>query len=121
MPQSGGFRVDLEVLQSKAQYTQNLVPQIQSQLQQLNGEMESLFGTWKGQASSSFQCLRSQLNQLSSTWDGASKEAYLGVQQDWNRVSTSLNQALQQIGSGVDTANSNFQSAEKTNTSGWGT
>jgi len=67
-----------------------------------------------------FEDLQSQVNQLSSTWDGASKEAYLGVQQDWNRVSTSLNQALQQIGTGVDTANSNFQSAEKTNTSGWG-
>src|ERR1700730_13843769 len=29
---SGGFRVELEVLQQKSQYVQNLVPQIQSQL-----------------------------------------------------------------------------------------
>jgi WXG100 family type VII secretion target len=67
-----------------------------------------------------FDDLQAQVNQLAPTWDGVSKDAYLSVQQDWNRVSEALNQALQQMGSGVDNANSNFQSAENANTSGWG-
>ncbi|MBO0728086.1 MAG: WXG100 family type VII secretion target [Acidimicrobiaceae bacterium] len=73
-----------------------------------------------GRLQAMFDDLQSQVNQLSGSWDGASKDAYLSVQQDWNRVSSSLNQALQQMGTGVDTANSNFQQAENANTTGWG-
>jgi WXG100 family type VII secretion target len=67
-----------------------------------------------------FDDLQAQVNQLAPTWDGSSKEAYLAVQSNWNNVNQALNQALQQMGTGVDTANTNFQSAETTNTSGWG-
>jgi WXG100 family type VII secretion target len=94
MPQGGGFRVDLEVLQSKAQYTQNLVPQIQSQLQQLNGEMESLFGTWKGQASASFQ-------RLHGTWH-----------QDYLR----LNQSLDRIAQEMQRNHRSYQGADQSST-----
>jgi ESAT-6 family protein len=67
-----------------------------------------------------FDDLQAQVNQLMPTWDGPARDAYLSVQQDWNRVNAALNQALQQMGTGVDTANTNFQSAESANTSGWG-
>ena len=67
-----------------------------------------------------FEDLQAQVNQLAPTWDGVAQETYLAVQQDWNRVNQALQQGLQQMGSGVDTANTNFQSAEGTNASGWG-
>jgi WXG100 family type VII secretion target len=67
-----------------------------------------------------FDDLQAQVSQLAPTWDGNAKEAYLSVQQQWNQVNHALNTALSQMGTGVDTANTNFQSAERTNTSGWG-
>jgi 6 kDa early secretory antigenic target len=94
MAQGGGFRVDLGVLQSKAQYTQALVPQIQSQLQQLNAEMEALFGTWKGQASVSFQ-------RLHATWH-----------QDYLK----LNQSLDRIGQELQRNHQNYLSADQSST-----
>jgi early secretory antigenic target protein ESAT-6 len=67
-----------------------------------------------------FDDLQSQVNQLLPTWDGAARDAYQAVQRDWDRLNTELNEALRQMGSGVDTANQNFQSAERANTQGWG-
>jgi WXG100 family type VII secretion target len=90
----GGFRVDTAVLQSKAQYVQNLVPQIQSQLGQLNGEMEQLFATWKGQASASFV-------RLHGTW-----------QQDYQQ----LNRSLDQIGQELQRNHSNYVSSDQAST-----
>jgi WXG100 family type VII secretion target len=94
MPQGGGFRVELDVLNQKAQYVQDLVPQIQSQLQQLNGEMESLFATWKGQASVSFQ-------RLHATWH-----------QDY----VQLNQSLDRIGQELQTNHRNYLSSDQAST-----
>src|SRR5258708_5734168 len=94
MAQGGGFRVDLEVLQSKAQYTQNLVPQIQAQLQQLDSEMENLFGAWKGQASASFQ-------RLHTTWH-----------QDYQQ----LNQSLDHIGQQLQRNHRNYLGADQSST-----
>jgi WXG100 family type VII secretion target len=88
MPQ-GSFRVELEVLQQKAQRVQELVPQIQAHLGQLNQEMEIMFGTWKGQASTSFQHLHANWHQdyqrLSQSLDAiggqlqANHSSYLGA------------------------------------------
>lgn len=94
MAQGGGFRVELDVLNQKAQYVQDLVPQIQSQLQQLNGEMEALFATWKGQASASFQ-------RLHATWH-----------QDY----VQLNQSLDRIGQELQTNHRNYLSSDQSST-----
>jgi WXG100 family type VII secretion target len=67
-----------------------------------------------------FEDLQAQVNQLAPTWSGTAQEAYLALQHQWNQVNQSLHQGLQQMGTGVDTANTNFQSAETANTSGWG-
>ena len=91
---SGGFRVELEVLQQKSQYVQNLVPQIQSQLQQLNGEMEAMFGIWKGQAAASFQ-------RLHATWH-----------QDYLQ----LNQSLDRIGQELQANHRNYMTADQSST-----
>ena len=69
---------------------------------------------------SMFDDLQAQVSQLLPTWDGTARDSYYAVQQNWNRVTVELNTALQQMGVGVQTANSNFQSAESANTRGWG-
>lgn len=79
MAQSGGFRVELDVLSQKAQYVQELVPQIQSQLQALNHEMTTLFGTWRGQAASSF-------HRLHATWH----QDYAQLNQSLDRIGEEL-------------------------------
>jgi WXG100 family type VII secretion target len=93
MPQ-GSFRVELDVLQQKAQYVQDLVPQIQAQLGQLNGEMERLFGTWKGQSSASFQRL------------------HVNWHQDYQR----LNQSLDAIGTQLHANHRTYLAADQTST-----
>lgn len=67
-----------------------------------------------------FEDLQAQVNQLAPTWNGTAQEAYLALQHQWNQVNQSLHEGLRQMGAGVDTANTNFQSAESANTSGWG-
>ena len=91
---AGGFRVELEVLQQKSQYVQNLVPQIQSQLQQLNAEMEAMFAIWKGQAASSFQRLHGQ----------------------WHQDYLQLNQSLDRIGLELQSNHRNYVSADQAST-----
>lgn len=85
----------------------------------MQGAVQQIRGTYR-QLQTMFDDLQSQVSQLAPTWDGSAKEAYLTVQQNWNRINQDLNQALQQMGTGVDTANQNFQSAENANTRGWG-
>jgi WXG100 family type VII secretion target len=94
MPQGGGFRVELDVLNQKAQYVQELVPQIQAQLQQLDQEMQALFGTWKGQSSVSFK-------RLHSTWH-----------QDY----VQLNQSLDRIGQELQTNHRNYLTSDQVST-----
>lgn len=72
-----------------------------------------------GRLQSMFEDLQGQVNQLLPTWDGTAQAAYFAVQQNWNTVNQALHQGLSQMGTGVDTANHNFQSAETANTSGW--
>jgi WXG100 family type VII secretion target len=94
MSQAGGFRVELEVLNQKALYVQDLVPQIQSQLQQLNGEMEQLFAQWKGQASGSFQRLHAT----------------------WHSDYAQLNQSLEQIGHELQNNHRNYLASDQAST-----
>jgi WXG100 family type VII secretion target len=89
-----GFRVEMDVLAQKAAYVQDLVPQIQAQLAQLNGEMETMFNTWKGQSSASFQ-------RLHSTWH-----------QDYIQ----LNQGLDRIGQELQTNHRNYLGADQAST-----
>ena len=73
-----------------------------------------------GRLQAMFEDLQAQVAQLLPTWDGTAKETYHAVQQSWNSVNQSLHEGLAQMGTGVDVANTNFQSAERANTSGWG-
>ena len=72
-----------------------------------------------GRLQSMFEDLQSNVNQLLPTWDGTARDAYSSIQQRWNSLNQELQQALQQMGAGVDVASTNFKSAESANTSGW--
>ena len=62
-----------------------------------------------------------QADALPSWNDGAAKQAYQGVQQQWDQLNQTMNQALQGMGTGVQTAHDNFTAAEQRNTSVWST
>lgn len=73
-----------------------------------------------GRLQTMFEDLQAQVNQLVPTWSGTAQEAYLAMQHQWNTVNQTLHEGLRQMGTGVETANTNFQSAESANTRGWG-
>jgi WXG100 family type VII secretion target len=64
--------------------------------------------------------LQDHVNPVLNTWDGSSRDAYKKVQDQWNKLNDEMNQALQSIGTGVDTANKNFRRAEQIAASAWG-
>ncbi len=74
---SGTYQVDEEMMASTISKIQSLVPVMQSELKQLNGEMQTLFGTWKGRSSQSFQRLHgnwsTDYQKLNSALDGISQ------------------------------------------------
>jgi early secretory antigenic target protein ESAT-6 len=53
------------------------------------------------------------------SWSGTAREAYFKVQQSWNKLNVQYQQALNKMGGGITTANTNFQSAEKQIAEGW--
>ena len=55
--------VDEETMAATIARIEALVPQMQGELKKLNGEMQSLFGTWKGRSSNSFQRLHTNWSQ----------------------------------------------------------
>jgi WXG100 family type VII secretion target len=62
---------------------QAMVPTMQAELKQLNGEMLTLFGTWKGRSSQSFQ-------RLHTNWS----QDYTNLNQALNGISETLNKNL---------------------------
>ena len=89
-----GFQVDPARLLSSANNVKTLVPQIQAQLNKLNGEMETMFAQWKGGSAGSFQ-------RLHATWH-----------QDYMK----LNQSLNQIGDNLATNHHNYHGADVAST-----
>lgn len=59
MPPAGGdgYSVDEDVFGAMAKRIQLLVPLMQRELRQLDGEMQALFATWRGRSSQSFHKL----------------------------------------------------------------
>jgi WXG100 family type VII secretion target len=74
---SDTYRLDEELMASTISRIQSLVPQMQAELKQLNGEMQTLFATWKGRSSQSFQRLHGNWSQdytkLAGALDGISQ------------------------------------------------
>jgi early secretory antigenic target protein ESAT-6 len=65
------------------------------------------------------QSLESQLQTNLSEWIGSAQSAYHDAQAQWNAAMANMQQVLSQLGTVVGTANSNYQSAEASNTGLW--
>lgn len=72
------------------------------------------------QLQSTLESLESQLAPMIGSWTGDAREAYYQQKKRWDDASAAMATILAQMGQAVDTANTNYQSAESTNLSRWG-
>jgi WXG100 family type VII secretion target len=63
--------------------------------------------------------LESQLQSNLSEWIGSAQTAYHQAQAQWNAAMANMQQVIAQLGAVVGTANSNYSTAEASNTSRW--
>jgi early secretory antigenic target protein ESAT-6 len=87
-----------------------------------HGQMDAAAGqvrtTW-AKLESQFQELQGLVNRLATAWQGDDHTAYQAAQKKWDSAAKDLNQGLSDIGKGVDTANTNFRNATRTNAGMW--
>lgn len=91
----------------------------------MSGEVRVTFGELaaaQGNISSTVNAINSQLDDLKSflapmvsTWTGEAAETYNALQRQWDTAAADLNQVLAQIGSAVNVANEQYQTAESAN------
>jgi WXG100 family type VII secretion target len=67
MANGGGFDVDLDKLIKTSQYVQTLVPQIRQQMATLDGTIQQMQATWRGNKAGKFQ-------QVYATWQQNHKQ-----------------------------------------------
>ncbi len=84
-------------------------------LQGASGDIQGTVGNLEQTLSD----LKSFLAPMVSEWTGSASEAYQAKQAQWDTAFTDLKQVLGQIGSAVDTAAQNYQSAEHANQNVW--
>ena len=63
--------------------------------------------------------LQTELAPLRSDWTGAASESYQQAKAKWDAVMADIRALLLDIGVGVNTSNSEYQSTENTNTARW--
>jgi 6 kDa early secretory antigenic target len=69
---------------------------------------------------STLSTLESQLNSSLAEWTGAAQQAYFAARTKWSAASADMATVVQQLSSVIGTANANYQSAERANSSMWG-
>jgi 6 kDa early secretory antigenic target len=82
----------------------NLASQVDSQVQQIEGQLETL---------------KSAIQKLAMTWEGGTQEAFQQVQTNWNQSADDLNQVLAKIGTAVHAAQESYQETESRNAQSW--
>lgn len=83
----------------------NLAGQIDSQVHQIEGELETL---------------KSAIQKLAMEWQGGANEAFQAVQNNWNQSADDLTQVLNRIATAVHAAHDAYAQTEQSNTSAWG-
>jgi ESAT-6 family protein len=63
--------------------------------------------------------LESQVNSSLAEWTGAAQQAYFAAKAKWNAASADMAAVVQQLSTVISTANTNYQSAERSNTAMW--
>ncbi len=92
------------------------------QLKVTFGALEAAAGDIKTRASSiqaRLDRLDSELAPLRADWTGAASSAYQQAKQQWSTAITDMQALLAQLGTAVDTSNSDYQGAENQNRSRW--
>lgn len=69
---------------------------------------------------SEIEQLESQLNSNLGEWVGSAQQAYHQAQAQWNAAMANMQQVIQQLGVVIGQANDNYQQAEAQNTARWG-
>ena len=87
----GGFDVDLDKLIKTSQYVQALVPQIRQQMANLDGTIQQMQATWRGNKAGKFQ-------QVYATWAQNHKQ---------------MQQALDQIGLQLQSSHSAYVQSDQ--------
>jgi 6 kDa early secretory antigenic target len=83
----------------------NLASQIDSQVHQIEGQLETL---------------KSAIQKLAAEWTGGAQDAFHAVQQNWNQSADDLNQVLAKIATAVHAAHDAYNQTESKNASVWG-
>jgi WXG100 family type VII secretion target len=89
---AGQYTATTEEMQRAAQQVLSTNEQVQGQLRSLQSQLAPLAGAWTGQAATAFQQLMER----------------------WNIDAAKLNQALEGIGSAIQTSGRSYQQAEET-------
>jgi WXG100 family type VII secretion target len=90
MTVSSSYGAQLDAIQVASQHVQDVAAQIQTQLSQLDSNLEPLTSTWVGQGASSFQALH----------------------QRWQEDAQKINQVLGQISEGLQQNYTQYTQAE---------
>lgn len=83
----------------------NLAGQIDSQVHQIEGQLETL---------------KSAIQKLAAEWTGGAQDAFHAVQTNWNTSADDLNQVLAKIATAVHAAHDAYNQTESKNASVWG-
>lgn len=93
MPIGSSYNTELSQVQAASTHVTDVSQQIQSQLQNLNNQIEPLFDAWKGSAAQSYQALHQQ----------------------WMADAQKINQVLGQIAEGLMQNYNQYTNAEQDN------
>jgi len=69
---------------------------------------------------SEIEQLESQLNSSLGEWVGGAQQAYHEAQQQWHQAMGNMQAVIQQLGVVIGQANDNYQQAEAQNSQRWG-
>ena len=68
---------------------------------------------------STLSTLESQLQASLNTWTGSAQQAYYAAKAKWDTAAADMATVVSQLGQVVGVANTNYQGAERVNTSMW--
>jgi WXG100 family type VII secretion target len=87
------------------------------------GELESLGGqiaTISGTVESEIEDLRGQISNLQTIWTGGTSDAFQAVKQQWFNAAADLQQVLSAIGAAIKAAEEAYRGVESKNAQAWG-
>jgi early secretory antigenic target protein ESAT-6 len=94
------------------------VPEISVNFGSIDSGASGIAATYQA-LQSTLDGLESQLAPMVSTWNGEAREAYFAQKTKWEQASAAMATILQQMGSAVGQAGTDYQAAETSNRNLW--